>query len=174
MAIQLAALHPQAQWVAGDFEDELVWEALRKFSAGLLLSADVIEHLEQPRHYLDRLCEIARNSGSLLLLSTPDRSRLGSAPYGPPENPRHVREWTSGEMMALLSDAGFVVLERRHLLPRSYSANLTELKRFSWRVLHGRPVPDHKTCMAFLCRVAAAHPETAGHDQRPEPVNYGA
>ena len=45
-----------------------------------------------------------------MLLSTPERDLArGSGDRGPPSNPHHIREWTIGELRALLLHFGFEI-----------------------------------------------------------------
>lgn len=142
---------PGGSWLAADLTDESTWHELESFGADLVICADVIEHLEDPYELLRRLRRVA--SGGRLLLSTPDRSRLeGADRFGPPANPRHVREWSEPELRLLLDAAGLEVVAVRHLLPRRYSPTMLEAKRLAHRAFHLRAIPDRRTCMAFLLR----------------------
>lgn len=152
--IGLASRHtPGGNWIAGDITEASTWERLGTLRPDLALCVDVIEHVVDPAWLLERLSGVLAPGGRLLL-STPDRSRLDDRdPLGPPTNPRHIREWTEDEMRLLAEAAGFEVLRSRHLLPRSYSPTLLDLKRVAYRLLHGMAVPDRRSCMALLLRV---------------------
>lgn len=157
-AIRLAReRHPDRRWLAGDYRDSEVWRELAAFAPDLVVNADVIEHLDEPRLLLERFHRLLEPKQGMLLLSTPNRARLeGADPNGPPTNPRHVQEWTPEEMRACLLASGFEVLERWDLLPRSYAASLHEAKRLTWRLLHRLPLPDPRRCMVFLARAKQA------------------
>ncbi len=72
----------------------------------VVISADVIEHLREPHHYLQGLARLAAQA-PFVLVSTPDRTRArGPEDYGPPANPAHVREWTIDELYALFRRYG--------------------------------------------------------------------
>ena len=145
---------PDLALVEGDLDDPATWERALGHRPDLVICADVIEHLADPARLLDRLRDLCGPTG-LLLLSTPDRSRLDGAPQGgPPRNPRHVREWTAAEMEALLVAHGLGVRERRHLLPRRYSLSVAELRRTVGRARRRLAVPDAHSCMAFLAAPA--------------------
>lgn len=66
----------------------------------LLICADVIEHLANPLVLIDKI-----NAGDWrhCVISTPERDLArGVNDLGPPRNPRHVREWNTGEFVRLL------------------------------------------------------------------------
>lgn len=64
--------------------------------AGLVVCADVLEHVQDPTALLRRILRV--KGAQLYLLSTPDRARLASSTHnGPPGNMHHLREWTLGE-----------------------------------------------------------------------------
>lgn len=148
------ATFPDGRWLAVDLATDDAWAELDAQHPDLVLCADVIEHLTDPHLLLARLRALAGPDGRVLL-STPDRARLDDAsPLGPPRNPRHIREWSRDEMELLLESTGFEVVAQRHLLPRRYSPTVLEAKRTVHRALHGRAVPDRRSCMAFLLRPA--------------------
>jgi SAM-dependent methyltransferase len=142
---------PEATWIEGDVATDEVWTRADALRPDLVICADVIEHLVDPIVLLDRIHDIACDR---VVLSTPDRSRLdGAPPLGPPLNPRHVREWTMDELQALVRSHGFTVEVARHFLPRSYARALVEVRRAGWRLLHGRAVPDPRSCSVLVLRV---------------------
>lgn len=149
-AIQIAReSFPDRQWVAGDLRSGEVWTDLRALEPDLVICADVIEHVADPRRLLARLRDLLPPDG-LLVLSTPDRERTeDQAELGPPRNVRHVREWTLTEMARLLESAGFAIRSSRHVLPRRYPPTKIEAKILAWRALHLRPVPGRRSCMVF-------------------------
>ncbi len=145
-----AATFPDHRWVAADLDDPAVWEDLRSLRPDLVICSDVIEHVEDPLLLLHRLGALA-GAGGRIVLSTPDRTRLErDEPLGPPRNPRHVREWSADELELLVESAGLSVLDRRHFLPRRYSATRTDLNRTAYRALHRRAVPDRRSSFALL------------------------
>jgi SAM-dependent methyltransferase len=149
-----SATFPDGRWLAVDLATDEAWTELDARRPDLVLCADVIEHLTDPHALLARLRTLAGPDGQVLL-STPDRSRLDDTdPLGPPRNARHIREWSHAEMELLLESAGFEIVAQRHLLPRRYSATVLEAKRTVHRALHGRMIPDRRSCMAFLLRPA--------------------
>lgn len=66
----------------------------------LFICADTIEHAVCPESLMDYIlcCE-----PKLIVLSTPDRSRLNAPQEGPPLNPCHVREWTMPEFYSFVT-----------------------------------------------------------------------
>ncbi|MGH9180063.1 MAG: class I SAM-dependent methyltransferase [Acidimicrobiales bacterium] len=102
------ALLPDVDWLEHDVESDQplpVPDAV--LSRSVVVCSDVIEHLRQPERLLVKLVS-ALPVARAVVLSTPDRVvTWGPDHVGPPPNPRHVREWTTGELDALLDDAGF-------------------------------------------------------------------
>jgi glycosyltransferase involved in cell wall biosynthesis/SAM-dependent methyltransferase len=150
-AIEVARrAHPTRTWLSGDLGDPALWRSIKELRPALMICADVIEHVRDPRDLLWRMKGALPPTGRLLI-STPDRSRMEEGHgLGPPSNEWHVREWTSEEFVLLLESCGFTVLSRRHLLPRSYAVSTLELKRLIARVIRLKPLPDPRRCMAFL------------------------
>lgn len=143
---------PSQRWVEVDLGSDTGWDGVNDVAVDVVVCADVIEHVDDPYLLLRRLHGLVAADGTVIL-STPDRSRLERGdPSGPPYNPRHVREWSDEELQLLVEAAGFSVLRRRHLLPRSYSATRTELNRAGYRALHRMAVPDRRSCLVFELR----------------------
>lgn len=89
-----------------------VAERFRDGVPTVILCADVIEHIPDPRPLLAfiRLL-LAGSLDNRCFLSTPDRSRLGyHTLVSTPANPAHIREWTNGELRNLLMASGFHVV----------------------------------------------------------------
>lgn len=142
---------PEATWIEGDLTADEVWTPASALRPDLVICADVIEHLVDPVGLLDHLRDVLCGR---LVLSTPDRSRLdGARPLGPPRNTRHVREWTMGELQALVRSRGFEIEHARHLLPRSYARKMVEVRRATWRALNRLRVPDRRSCSMIVLRV---------------------
>jgi hypothetical protein len=73
----------------------------------IVISADVIEHIVNPKKFLEYLAEISRIA-PFILLSTPDRHAFrGTDHRGPSPNPAHVREWTITELTELVNEYNF-------------------------------------------------------------------
>jgi glycosyltransferase involved in cell wall biosynthesis/SAM-dependent methyltransferase len=150
--IQLARSRaPHLEWVEGDLLSIEPWQQIANRSFDLLICADVIEHVEDPVMLLRHIAA-QMSTSSLLLISTPDRLKLDRPnAFGPPDNPRHVREWTHEEFELFLESLGFRVEMFYRFLPRSYAATVWEAKRIIWRLLHWMQLPDRRSNMAFLC-----------------------
>ncbi len=64
----------------------------------LLVSVEVIEHVEELRDYIDLCSQLAPRA----IFTTPNRERHGRDHWGPPPYPPHVREFTPGELFWML------------------------------------------------------------------------
>jgi SAM-dependent methyltransferase len=100
---------PRQTWLEIDLEQSGVRLDSAQCARSIVICADVIEHLRDPRPLID-LLQAALASGALaIVLSTPDRIRThGRRQTGPPPNPHHVREWTLEELCSWLSARGIV------------------------------------------------------------------
>lgn len=100
-------------WVEGKtrrFED--VAEMLL---GGIVICADVIEHVADPHDFLSRILFCCPD---LVILSTPARRPEHD---GPPENTSHYREWSREEFYDFVSDVqSFVVHAAGHLSDMEY------------------------------------------------------
>lgn len=89
------------EWQTGVFERELVTDAV-------IICADIIEHLKDPRGLIGLFKLNARYAP--IVFTTPDRLRMyGYDHDGPPTNPHHTREWTLDEMRTLLNSRGIPI-----------------------------------------------------------------
>lgn len=148
------------EWIDGDLMSEESWSKLAGRQFGLLVCADVVEHVENPVFLLARMWDLLERKGHLLI-STPDRMRFDHpSPLGPPTNLRHVREWTRDEFELLLESTGFEIVRRRRFLPRGYRPTVVELKRTIFRLLHCIAIPDKRSNAAWLCRRSPSAPYT--------------
>ena len=92
--------YPDRRWIRSDFSVPF------EEKVDLVIAADVVEHLHDP----DALMRfIAAIDCRFVILSTTDRDLLGGG-HGPPRNPCHVREWTSGEFRSYVA-SHFPILE---------------------------------------------------------------
>lgn len=136
--------YPQHTWHVKDFEDSRV-DIGRKYD--LVLSIDVIEHLDNPDSLLAILKSLANPKGHIVI-STPERDLVhGVGNPGPPTNPYHIREWNMREFRTYLQSSGFEVLD--HIL-----VNATA--QFSWKRKFLRLISPKrfKTCQVIHCRVS--------------------
>lgn len=95
----------------------------------VILCADVIEHLENPRGLLELAHDVLAKDG-LLVISTPERDVLHGPDMKHSPNPEHVREWNRREFRQLLEAHRFRV-KRQHLAPQFR----VELTKTSLRLL---------------------------------------
>jgi SAM-dependent methyltransferase len=102
--------HAFGHWLEHDLEADAPFPfAPADVLDSIVICADVIEHLANPLPLLANLKKCA-DAGACVLLSTPERDLVrGRDHLGPPSNPAHVREWSIGELRALLLHVGFHV-----------------------------------------------------------------
>ena len=80
----------------------------------LIVSSDVIEHLENPDVLLEAIrCMSHRDT--LVLLSTPERIRLRGVACQHSPNAYHVREWSKQEFASYLHSRHYEILDHRVL-----------------------------------------------------------
>lgn len=85
----------------------------RKFD--LIICADVIEHLADPRIMLESIRSVC-HPNTLVLVSTPDRHRLRGRQSMSSPMKEHIREWSAREFNLFIRQEGLEVLKSR-LLP---------------------------------------------------------
>jgi hypothetical protein len=123
---ELAALHPSFEVVGLDAADNIA-RCRERYEFGTWLELDLdgdvvdvpepkdavlvckglIERLVQPERLLTLLAGAVGNGAAAVLLSTPDRERMSKpGDLGPPDNPAHVREWTSAELVRFMDSVG--------------------------------------------------------------------
>ncbi|MEW6304181.1 MAG: glycosyltransferase family 29 protein [Verrucomicrobiota bacterium] len=102
--------HPAGSWLEVDLEQAAPWPLpADELSGAVLICADVIEHLREPRRLLRNLRRCLEQAPALVL-STPERVLTRGARHpGPPDNPAHTREWALEELVALLQSEGLSV-----------------------------------------------------------------
>jgi ubiquinone/menaquinone biosynthesis C-methylase UbiE len=71
-------------------------------SLDVVVSFETLEYLARPRRFLSELRRILKDDG-ILLLSTPNAAHTRPLD-GVPHNPFHVREYTAGELAAMLGE----------------------------------------------------------------------
>lgn len=99
-------------------DDDCDWPIEADTGRALLLCADVVEHLRDPRTLLRR---VAQTRHVAVVLSTPERDlEHGVEHSGPPVNPAHVREWNRWEFDSLVRSCGLVI-ETVEIVPGSAS-----------------------------------------------------
>jgi len=131
VAQKLVKLHPEFQVIGIDFKDNIQycqkefqfgqwieWDIdkpgvipidLNVLSNSVIICSDVIEHLIHPGFLLENL-KTCLAYAPVALLSTPERDlTYGLKNFGPPPNPKHVREWNESELESLLRSYDFHV-----------------------------------------------------------------
>ena len=102
--------YPQGQWREIDFDQATSWDLSKEeLSSSVMICADVIEHLRDPRPLLSNLLHCLEFAPAAVI-STPERELTrGVRHAGPPDNPAHTREWALTELVSLLQAQGFNV-----------------------------------------------------------------
>jgi SAM-dependent methyltransferase len=136
---------PHAGFVAADL-DALELDLGRRFD--LIVCADVLEHLKDPRGCV-RFIRSHLAAGGVAVLSTPERDNLRGPDCMASPHPEHVREWNAAEFRAFVESCGLAV-ERQLLMPQLRS---TRLERVASRWL-GRFVLRRRWagCQVLVCR----------------------
>ena len=86
-------------WIGVDLDNDLVH--LDKIF-GLIIVADVIEHLKNPIRFLDAIKRHADES-TIILISTPEKTERK------PDNTSHKANYTWNEMLVILDQNGFCI-----------------------------------------------------------------
>lgn len=114
------ASYPEWQWVECDLTS---CDDLSRISLGLsttepvvMILSDVIEHLTDPRPLVAWMrTQLIGRPGSRLVVSTPDRLRLGyESETSRPENKAHVREWSFTELERFFVSSGLQIIRSGH------------------------------------------------------------
>lgn len=101
----------------------------------LIISSDVIEHLENPDILLGVIRRMSHEN-TLVLLSTPDRVKLRGPHCMSPPHTYHVREWSQHEFATYLRSRQCVILEHRILPAFRLTHNVDFFRRALFRWLH--------------------------------------
>lgn len=126
--------HNFGDWLGVNFEDKP--EQIKQ-KVDLIISSDVIEHLEDPRFLLNYFKAISTKD-TLILISTPERDLLrGSDTLNSP-NPYHIREWNKSELSTFLKSEGFDIIEHRILPALRRNLQSFYLQKVVRRLLKGR------------------------------------
>ena len=98
-------------WLGVDFEKN---PEVPETQADLIISSDVIEHLENPDFLLDYFKKLSTEKTSILI-STPERDILRGKDCLHSPNKFHVREWNKAELSAYLESRGFEIIDHKLL-----------------------------------------------------------
>lgn len=108
-------------WQHVDLEDPDVTIVID--APAVVVCSDVIEHLVHPEHVMAAI--LTALDDSVLILSTPDRSRSKwTRRHGPPLNRGHVQEWTLDELTAWCTDLGYSVIDADHTRSNDHEPDL--------------------------------------------------
>ena len=114
------ASYPTWQWIEGDLTsyDDLsrISVELQSEEPAVLVLADVIEHLTDPRPLVAWIrTQLMAAPGSRLVVSTPDRLRLGYKNLiSCPGNKAHIREWSLSELERFFVSSGLQIIRSGH------------------------------------------------------------
>jgi len=139
------------EWCISDIENDEVWcNRISAANPSIIVCFDVIEHLEHPDKFLNKLRNVSRNS--LVVMSTPDRNQLEHQEFfGPPLNPLHVQEWSKIEFKRFLLKNDFSIEHSISIYPRSYNfLRIWEIVRIIHRLLVFKKIPDRKSCQLWV------------------------
>ena len=128
-----------------NLDSDLTWGGA---AVDVVICSDVIEHLGQPEILLTLISTMIGKKG-ICMISTPDRATLRGKHNRQSPNPSHVREWTFVEFQAFLRDAGFVIMEKKRLMPIVLRPDTLSTKWLVKRMRQGRGL---KTNQAFIIR----------------------
>jgi SAM-dependent methyltransferase len=133
---------PNAEFVVDDLE------APARRDGGpydLVICADVIEHLGDPRGLLRYAHDMLASRGTLVI-STPERDVMHGRGITRSPNPEHVREWNREEFAQLLVSHGFKI--RSHRLAPQFRMRLS---RVSLKLVRGQM---HRPVGYWGCQIA--------------------
>jgi hypothetical protein len=103
-----------------------------KVKKAVIVCADVIEHLVNPLPLLHTIKNWLVDA-PVAIISTPDRVlNRGVHHLGPPDNPKHVREWEVDEFRCFLEATGFeawVGLTRDNTKSNAFRTIIAVLRR---------------------------------------------
>jgi len=110
----------------------------------LVISSDVIEHLENPDNLLDYIKDIVSPYG-FILISTPERDLLRGRGCMQSPNKAHVQEWNQDEFSQFLKAKGFRIIEKRILQAIRPSFSFSYIRRQLKRILKFRTMRYSQT-----------------------------
>ncbi|PIP96567.1 MAG: hypothetical protein COW00_19325 [Bdellovibrio sp. CG12_big_fil_rev_8_21_14_0_65_39_13] len=108
-------------FLQADFNKEFPTQYQEQFD--LVISSEVIEHMENPRHFIRQLASITKKNGSILL-STPNIESFLSvitfafkgyhAAFGPTNYPAHITPISSYDLRHMVDEVQSLKLESLH------------------------------------------------------------
>ncbi|WP_432799022.1 class I SAM-dependent methyltransferase [Poriferisphaera sp. WC338] len=116
----------------------------------LIMSVDVIEHMLDPNMLLEFI-KAHCHKDTVVLISTPERDVLRGKDNMKSPRAEHVREWSTSEFAAYLTQEGFVV-EDQQLLGAFRVGRSWHMMKERFRLFRkGRPF---RTLQAAICKIA--------------------
>ena len=137
-------------WLVDDFENTTLEKPEDK-KPQLMICADVIEHILKPELLLNYFKAWATPE-TVILLSTPERTRTRGKDALSCPHPDHVREWAADELAAFLRDHGFEILEQCYMLPVKLALNKVSFHALAKQIKRRLPL---KTNQVILMKVAS-------------------
>ncbi len=129
-----------------EYDDFEIEEPRVKQKFDLIICSDVIEHLFNPDSLVNYIKKIS-NSGSYLILSTPERDLLHGVDNVMAKNGEHIREWNQSELENYISSFGFELIDKKIFPAQRF--NFT-LQYFRW--LYAIKMKHHH-CMMLVFRL---------------------
>lgn len=136
--------HPCGEWLPADLDDPT--QVLDVARAELLIYADVIEHLANPDVLLTTLRRWLSPDG-VIVLSTPERTRLRGAACRQSLNPAHVREWSFAELATYVTSRSFTLVEHFTVLPTRLGRNWQGWRQCARQLASGRSPWCQQVCV---------------------------
>ncbi|WP_265519150.1 class I SAM-dependent methyltransferase [Nitratireductor luteus] len=151
------------KWIEADLsKPECISLASHADNQSVVVCADVVEHLIDPRPLVALLAECYRN-GAIVLTSTPDRIRVrGHDHRGPPPNQSHIREWAKDEYEQFLLHHGLPATFAGYTINNNQARELKTISTLHDRAVSGQANADTRA-VAILS--AMEEGDAVGFDQ---------
>lgn len=134
---------------ADDIENPIL-NLSKKFD--LVMSIDVIEHLNNPDKLLDYIKRLAHKN-SFIIISTPERDILrGKACFNSPQR-MHIREWNLVEFVKYLKFHKFEIIDYKILRSSKRYFNIRSILKKLLYIIKLKKLKS-KTCQLVLCRLS--------------------
>lgn len=104
---------------------------------GLIICADVIEHLFDPDPLVELIKHIS-GKGSWIVLSTPERDKLRGKDCMQSTKREHVREWNAAEFKVYLESRGLQVVEQRTVFHVKPDLTKSVVRKEYWELIKNR------------------------------------
>lgn len=134
-------------WISHNLEEQFT--NVDNLKAGLMICADVIEHIENPDVLLETIKSLS-NPSTYIILSTPEGDSLRGVENDSPLNKFHIREWNSNELTEYLNYYGFEILEHSHQYPIKFVFRKFIYGKIVKRFIEGQPLKYNQVCLIKL------------------------